>query len=85
MCAARSCPPILDRAYVAKGLDEALDKKMRAFVNDPTRNRIEADKRTLRLSKIIDWYADDFGGKSKLGEYVGRYLGLDVAGYRVKY
>ncbi len=85
VCAARSCPPILNHAFVADRLDEALDKKMRDFVNDAKRNQIKTSKRTLHLSKIFDWYAGDFGGKSKLGEYVSAYLGSDVAGFRVKF
>jgi len=85
VCAARSCPPILNHAYVADRLDEALDKKMRDFVNDQTRNQIESSKRTLHLSKIFDWYADDFGGKAKLAEYISAYAGAGVDGYRVKF
>jgi len=85
VCAAHSCPPLLDRAYVAEHLDATLDKKMRDFINDATRNRIETDQRTLRLSKIFDWYADDFGGKSKLVDYISTYLQSDVTGFRVKF
>jgi hypothetical protein len=45
---------------------------MRRFMADRTRNRYNAQTKTLELSKIFDWYADDFrkGGKSFLG-YAG--------------
>ncbi len=85
VCAAHSCPPLWDRAYVAEHLDATLDKKMSDFIHDSSRNRIETDQRTLRLSKIFDWYADDFGGKSKLVDYISTYLQSDVTGFRVKF
>jgi hypothetical protein len=84
-CAARSCPPLLNRAYRAADLDQVLDANMKRFVTDALRNQIDEAKRELRLSKIFEWYADDFGGKDAVAAYVARYAGKDVAGYRVSY
>lgn len=58
-CAARSCPPLLHRAFEAEGLGALLDARARAFVNDPKHNDIRASKATV--SKIFEWYAADFG------------------------
>ena len=73
VCAARSCPPLLGRAYKAEDLDAVLEQNMRRFVNDPTRNTIDHANRKLVLSKIFDWYAADFGGPDKIAAYVSRY------------
>ena len=85
VCAAKSCPPLLNRAYRADDLDKVLDENMKRFVNDGSRNEIDHEKRELRLSKIFEWYADDFGGKDAVPAYIARYAGKDVAGYRVSY
>ncbi|MEM7200306.1 MAG: DUF547 domain-containing protein [Planctomycetota bacterium] len=85
VCAARSCPPILPRAYVADDLDEVLDANMRRFVADPSRNRVDHDAQRMELSKIFEWYADDFGGAEGVAGYVAKYLPGDraAAGYAV--
>ena len=85
VCGARSCPPLLNRAYRAGDLDQVLEANMKRFVNDRSRNQVDDAKRELRLSKIFEWFADDFGGKDAVPAYVARYVGKDVAGYRVSY
>ena len=85
VCAARSCPPLLPRAYTGRDLEAALEERMRRFVTDPTRNEIDASARTLRLSRIFEWYADDFGGRASLATYVARYLGREVSGFVVDF
>lgn len=59
VCASRSCPPIA--VYDADRIDAQLDEATRSFVRgggvemDATRGRI-------RLSRLFQWYAVDFGG-----------------------
>jgi hypothetical protein len=74
-CASIGCPLLDRKALVgssAGALDAQLDDLLRRFLADRTRNRYEPASNTLELSKIFDWYADDFrkGGKSFLG-YAG--------------
>lgn len=77
-CAAISCPPIA--AYAAGQLDQQLDRAARAFINNGGAV-LGPQQRTLSLSRIFYWYADDFAGK-RLGSsrkaallgYVARYL-----------
>ncbi|HLL89764.1 MAG TPA: DUF547 domain-containing protein [Tepidisphaeraceae bacterium] len=85
VCAARSCPPLLPRAYKADDLDETLEANMKRFVGDASRNQVDDETRQLRLSRIFDWFADDFGGKGAVPAYVGKYLGKDVADYGVTF
>lgn len=85
VCAARSCPPLLPRAYRADDLDEVLESNMRAFVTDPERNHIDVTGRRLELSRIFDWYAEDFGGRANLAGYVNRYTEADVADFEVSF
>jgi hypothetical protein len=60
VCGARGCPRLLNEGYSAAGLEEQLARNSRAFFADRTKFAREADGR-LRLSAILDWYADDFG------------------------
>ena len=57
-CAAKSCPPLRSEAYRGDVLDQQLTEMTEAFVNDPTRNRLEGN--TLYVSSIFKWYSEDF-------------------------
>ncbi len=86
VCGARSCPPLLARAYRAEDLDAVLTANVQQWIaNDPQRNRIDHAARRLRLSQIFNWFAVDFGGAAALPAYVGKYLQRDVSGYKVEY
>jgi hypothetical protein len=41
----------------------------------------------LRLSRILDWYADDFGGRRQLPAYLSHYVPghPDLSGYAVSF
>ncbi|HEV2104215.1 MAG TPA: DUF547 domain-containing protein, partial [Candidatus Eisenbacteria bacterium] len=84
-CAARSCPPLRDRAYRGDDLDSVLAANLKRFVDDPERNRVDRAARTLALSRVFDWYADDFGGAAAVPAYVGRVAGVDAAGWKVMF
>ncbi len=60
VCAAVSCPPLREEAYRGDRLDEQLDDQGRRFLNDPRHNRFEIERRQVHLSKIFDWYGEDF-------------------------
>jgi hypothetical protein len=86
VCGARSCPPLLRRAYTADDLNATLDANMKRFVNDPARNRIDRAAKRLTLSKIFEWNAADFGGKEKLPTYLSKYIdGGSVEGFAVEF
>ena len=57
-CASKSCPPLRREPYNGTSLDRQLDEMARAFINDPSHNRVEGD--TLWVSKIFSWYGEDF-------------------------
>jgi hypothetical protein len=61
-CAARSCPPLRAGAYRADSLDAQLEEQTRAFLRGGGAELVDGDPPTLRLSKIFDWYAEDFAG-----------------------
>lgn len=72
-CAAKSCPPLYNKAFTAKNLDRALEQRSRQFINDPNFNSVTAEKASV--SKIFEWYAADFGDlKAFLNKYAATKL-----------
>jgi len=58
-CAAKSCPPLLNRAYTAENLYETLEARAKAFITNSEYNEISPSQASV--SKIFEWYAADFG------------------------
>jgi len=85
VCAALSCPPLLNRAYHRDDLEETLEANMRRFVNDASRNRVDLAGNRLILSPIFQWYADDFGGQAQLADYVDRYHAESTRGFEISF
>lgn len=59
-CASRSCPPLQNEAFEGGKLDAQLERIAKAFVNTDRGVAYDAASKTARLSKIFDWYKDDF-------------------------
>jgi hypothetical protein len=60
VCAARGCPPLRPVAYNEANIDSLLDAAGRRFLRQEKKNRLDRDRGVLYLSKIFDWYGDDF-------------------------
>lgn len=59
-CASIGCPMLRNEAYTAERLDMQLEDGIRRFLSDRTRNRFDAASGTLWVSKLFDWYGEDF-------------------------
>jgi hypothetical protein len=74
VCATRSCPKLASQVYSSDRLDEQLDDRARIFINDPTKNRFDRTQRIAYLSKIFEWFGQDFAAHSgSLLKYVAQY------------
>lgn len=74
-CAAVSCPQLAAEAYVGARLDEQLDRQVRAFIQDERHFALElSSPPVLRLNKVLDWYAVDFGGQGGLAGLFAPYV-----------
>ncbi|MGE3801849.1 MAG: DUF547 domain-containing protein, partial [Candidatus Kapaibacterium sp.] len=62
VCAARSCPPLIPKAYTEANVREELAANARNYLADKKQNRFDAKSGKLSLSKIFEWYKADFGG-----------------------
>lgn len=80
-CAAQSCPPLLNRAWTAENLDKYLNQQAKAFINNLTFNKISTNE--VQLSKIFEWYAEDFGN---LVAFLNKYATTKInANAKIKY
>lgn len=71
VCAAKGCPPLIPNAYRHDLLEQQLASASRAYLSDRRRNRLDQNKATLYISKVFEWYAEDFvplWGKSPVPE-----------------
>ena len=59
-CASVGCPMLREEAYVAERLDAQLDEQAQRFLSDRSRNRWNPATDKLEVSKIFDWYGEDF-------------------------
>jgi hypothetical protein len=59
-CASRSCPPLSSEPFTSAQLESQLDKVTRAFAQTDFAARVSSDQKQVALSKIFEWYADDF-------------------------
>jgi len=62
-CASVGCPMLREEAYVASRLDAQLEEQARRFLSDRTRNRLRAGR--LEVSRIYDWFKEDFEPRAK--------------------
>ncbi|MEM7245606.1 MAG: DUF547 domain-containing protein [Acidobacteriota bacterium] len=59
-CASAGCPRLPRTPFVAETLDERLDALTRDFVTDDRHVRVDVTARRVSLSKIFDWFREDF-------------------------
>ena len=62
-CASQSCPQLHEKVFSAQMLDKQLETVSARFINDPQRNLYTAKQ--WKLSKIFDWYRQDFQAITK--------------------
>ena len=80
VCASYSCPSLRDEAYEGFKLNNQLNEQARLFFNDETKNKFDLKKRRAYLSKILDWYGDDFGNDDQsILLYVSQFLDREIA------
>lgn len=70
-CASIGCPMLREEAYVAANLDAQLEEQAVRFLSDRSRNRIAGGR--LEVSKIFDWYKEDF---APLERFLARYAAV---------
>lgn len=80
VCAALSCPPLRFEAFEGFKLNEQLEDQAKKFFNDNTKNQFDIEAKTAKLSKILDWYDEDFGkNDEEVLKYISQFLPNEVS------
>ncbi|MCG8414220.1 MAG: DUF547 domain-containing protein [Pseudomonadales bacterium] len=86
-CAAVGCPALRGEAYDGDRLEDQLEQNTQLFLSDRTRNYRERNR--LYISRIFDWYEEDFEegwlGVQSVAQFLMRYseqLGLTHEDFR---
>ncbi|MDF1724300.1 MAG: DUF547 domain-containing protein [Alcanivorax sp.] len=59
-CASVGCPALRPEAYRGETLEQQLADSTRRFLSDRQRNHFNENPARLEVSKIFDWYEEDF-------------------------
>jgi hypothetical protein len=76
-CASGSCPKLGNNSFTEQNIDTELNRLMKDFVNDTTRNKITEKK--IQISSIFDWFKDDFTKKGSVIEFLNTYSDIEIS------
>ncbi len=77
VCAAKSCPPLLNEAYTADRVEEQLQQQGVKFINNQKKNKITANG--IEISKLFDWYKGDFTKTGNLISFLNNFSKINIA------
>jgi hypothetical protein len=78
-CASGGCPQLPSYAFTPANVDEQLSNEARKFSNEKRNVDWEGPGKKLRLSKIFDWYKEDFGKETpRVIEWINNYRAPDA-------
>jgi hypothetical protein len=75
-CASISCPSLVQKPFTSKELDQQLSLAEKNFLNNKDKNYLK--KNTMYVSKIFDWYGEDFEQFGELRDYFTSKLKFQV-------
>ena len=80
VCASISCPELRNEAFEAERLETQLEEHAIKFINDPSRNKFDLEKREARISEIFNWFEEDFGdNEEEVLLFISRHLPKEIA------
>lgn len=72
VCASVSCPDLRAEPYLAEDLNRQLDDQSRNFLDNVAKG-LRRDGSVYRVSKIFDWFEEDFVAQGGVVEFVRSY------------
>ncbi|MEQ8625233.1 MAG: DUF547 domain-containing protein [Vicingaceae bacterium] len=76
-CAAQSCPKLNNEAFTAENLELSLSRLANEFINNDSKNKLSGNP--IKVSKLFDWYKEDFTKKGTVIDYINKYSKTKVA------
>ena len=82
ICASRGCPPLPRVAYTEANVQRRLEEETKSYLNSARGTRIDRSTNTLYVSKLFDWFSDDFIQKSgSITAFMRPYLDGEVLSF----
>ncbi|WP_339882193.1 DUF547 domain-containing protein [Polaribacter vadi] len=75
-CASISCPKLGNIAFTEENIDANLEKLMKEFINDSSRNKITNNK--VQISSIFDWFKEDLTKNGSIIDYLNKYSNTEI-------
>ena len=87
VCAAKSCPPLPDRAYIPAQVEEQLEAQAKRALQDPSFIKVRPEEKKVLLSEIFKWYKADFIQQApSIPAYINRFRSYALPpGYTFRY
>lgn len=76
-CASGSCPKLGNMAFTEDNVEAELERLMKEFINDSTRNKISNKK--VEISEIFNWFKGDFTSNGSVIDYINKYSTIKVS------
>jgi len=77
VCAAESCPKLLQNAYDGKTVFKQLEENGKNFLNDPSKNLLDKENKILYLSEIFKWFKKYFEEKHGSLQKAAKYFMIE--------
>lgn len=82
VCASISCPSLLRTPYRAPTVGSQMDESLRAWMRRPDKGMVlDPENRVLRVSKVFDWFREDFESVGGVRPFVTRYAPPEEAAW----
>lgn len=87
VCAAKSCPPLLDRAYIPGQVEEQLEAQAQQALRNPDFIKVRPKGKQVLVSELFKWYRADFLRQApSVPAYINRYRSKPLPlGYSLGY
>jgi len=76
VCGAVSCPPIVNFAYTPQNVEEQLELRTKAAINDKSFIRYDDFVAKGEISQIFEWYKSDF--KPSVRAFINKYRSIPI-------
>lgn len=78
VCAAMSCPPIINKAYRPETLEKQLQEQTVKALNNP--EFVKLKEKEVLFSKIMEWYNEDFTKNGQtLSQFTNKYRKVQIS------
>lgn len=82
VCASVSCPPLARTPFTAAQLDAELDAIVASWLANPKKGlRIDRKSKTIHISKIFDWFKEDFEASGGALGFASPHLSAEDAAW----